>query len=320
MKFVEDFDKAVAKEIAQFYVMGGTVGVATHPAARWAPVLVEFSQAHPGTPAATEAIARAMWMLQHAGLNEQMFTLAERIPACDASWERILEPLSYAADVSDREVQLIRKTLALQAQCIDPAEQATAAYTRAIVFRRRGEIDQARAALQQALKQKTDAPALRKAERLLFEINSLNLGQVAPTFFAKTIDDKFVQLRDFRGNVVLLNFWSSTCSPCVEEISSLHELQSSYGGKGLVILGISADVDRRMLRDMVAAQHIDWAQICNGKGFDGEVFVLFNILGTPTNIVIDRDGKIIFKDFGLTRERDMRSAINDAINGRQQNH
>jgi peroxiredoxin len=311
--FVQSFEQAVNEDVARFYAAGGEIGAPENPAARWAAVLFEFGEAYPGKPIATEATSRAMWMLQHAGLNEEMFQLAEKIPLCDPRWERILEPLSYAADGPDRENRLIQKTATLQANCADPAERATAAYTRAILYHRRGEISQAKAALGEALREDTDSAARKRAGRLLFEITSLNVGETAPEFLAKTTDNRTIRLEDFRGKVVLLNFWSSTCSPCITELPLLKELEKSGGGNGLVIIGISGDIERKQLDDMVFEKKIDWTQVFDGKGFDGDVFSLYNVLGTPTNIVLDRKGRIAFRDFGSSRELELRKAINDAL-------
>jgi thiol-disulfide isomerase/thioredoxin len=311
-KFVQNFEQAVNEDVVRFYAAGGKVGAPENPAARWAAVLFEFGEAYPGKPIAAEAASRAMWMLQHAGLNEEMFQLAQQIPLCDPRWEGILEPLSYAADGPDRENRLIQKTLTLQANCNDPAERATAAYTRAILYHRRGEIGQAKAALGEALRENTDSAARKKAHRLLFEITSLNVGQAAPAFSANTTHNRTIRLEDFRGKVVLLNFWSSTCSPCVAEFPLLQELEKSCGAN-LVIIGISGGVERKQLDDMVIAKKVDWTQVFDGKGFDGDVFSLYNVLGTPTNIVLDRTGKIVFRDFGSGRESELRKAINDAL-------
>jgi hypothetical protein len=210
MKFVESIDQAVDEEVTRYYKTGGKIGTSEHPARRWAAVLLEFSETHRGTLAATEAIRRAMWMLQHAGLNNEMFRLADKIPLCDAAWTTILEPLSYAADGSDRENLLIQKTVTLQANCADPAVRATATYTRGILHHRRSEIGKAKAALGETLQENTDTPAIKKADRLLFEISSLNVGQTVPTFSAKSTNNKLIRPEDFRGKVVLLNFWSST--------------------------------------------------------------------------------------------------------------
>jgi hypothetical protein len=81
----------------------------------------------------------------------------------------------------------------------------------------------------------------------------------------------------------------------------------------LVIIGISGDKERKRFDDMVTKKRINWMQIFDGNGYDGEVFSFFNVLGTPMNLVLDRHGKIVFKHFGSIRKKDLRKTIEDAL-------
>src|SRR5882762_3635140 len=66
-------------------------------------------------------------------------------------------------------------------------------------------------------------------------------GAVAPDVTVKDLNDKSVTLADYRGKVVLVNFWATWCDPCRVEIPWLIEMQDKYGPKGFTVLGIAMD-------------------------------------------------------------------------------
>src|SRR6202007_690269 len=70
-------------------------------------------------------------------------------------------------------------------------------------------------------------------------------GKPAPDFTLKDLDGKNVELSQYRGKVVLVNFWATWCEPCRVEIPWLIEMQQKYGAKGFTVLGIAMDDEGR---------------------------------------------------------------------------
>ena len=66
-------------------------------------------------------------------------------------------------------------------------------------------------------------------------------SEIAPAWSLKDLDGKTVQLSDFKGKVVILNFWATWCPPCVAEIPDFITVQKEYGDKGVVVIGLSVD-------------------------------------------------------------------------------
>ena len=101
-----------------------------------------------------------------------------------------------------------------------------------------------------------------------------------------------VSLEDFRGKVVLLNFWATWCPPCVYEMPSLDALQGLLGGEGLAVLTVSVDrqglsIVKPFLRDL-AVQHL--------KAYldpRGSLAADFGVTAMPTSYVIDAQGRIV---------------------------
>ena len=123
------------------------------------------------------------------------------------------------------------------------------------------------------------------------------IGSIAPDFTVQDSDHK-VALNQFRGQVVVLNFWATWCPPCVEETPSLVKMQSRMKDKGVVVLAVSIDVDdaayHKFLRDygvnMVTVR--DEAQ----KASD-----LYGTHGWPESYIIDRNGIIRRKFIGAVQ-------------------
>src|ERR1035437_3119800 len=70
------------------------------------------------------------------------------------------------------------------------------------------------------------------------------LGELVPAFTLPKDDGKAVTLADFRGKILVLNFWATWCPPCVDEMPSLNRLAERYSDKGLEVVAVSVDEDR----------------------------------------------------------------------------
>ena len=91
------------------------------------------------------------------------------------------------------------------------------------------------------------------------------------------------------------------------EVPLLKELYAKYLDQGVVVVGISLDEELKPLQEMVTAQGISWQQIRDG---DETLVKLFNVKGTPTYYLLDREGKIAAKDIPMKR---LRGAIDDLL-------
>ena len=119
-------------------------------------------------------------------------------------------------------------------------------------------------------------------------------GKPAPDFTLKTIDGKTVSLKDFRGKVVLVNFWATWCPPCREEMPLFEEVYQKYKDKGFVILAINLDPEN--LEDF---ENVYSFTILIGND---KVVNEYNVLGIPTSYLIDKNGVIVKVRRGVYRE------------------
>jgi thiol-disulfide isomerase/thioredoxin len=124
----------------------------------------------------------------------------------------------------------------------------------------------------------------------------------APQWELKDLDGKPVKLSDFKGKVVILDFWATWCGPCRMEIPGFVDLQKKYGDQGLVVIGVSLDEGGpEVVRSFMKRQGVNYSVVLgNSKVADD----YGGIEGIPTTFIIDRTGAIVSKHVGyVTKER-----------------
>jgi peroxiredoxin len=129
-----------------------------------------------------------------------------------------------------------------------------------------------------------------------FKIETLmrapQIGDVAPTFSARTIDGGTLTLSSLRGKVVLIDFWATWCGMCRVEMPNMLATQRELAHDGLEIIGASVDTDVALVPRFVASRGLPWPQTALGGAAANPIARLFNVSSTPSTVLIDRQGKI----------------------------
>jgi thiol-disulfide isomerase/thioredoxin len=112
------------------------------------------------------------------------------------------------------------------------------------------------------------------------------------------------RLNDIRTDYTLLVFWSTTCPHCVKMIPDLKKIYDSRKGSSLEVVAISLDTSKTALDNYLRTGPYTWINYADYKGWKGEVPAAYNISGTPTFFILDRDKKIIAKPFDLDELKD----------------
>jgi peroxiredoxin len=107
--------------------------------------------------------------------------------------------------------------------------------------------------------------------------------------------DRKVTLNEFRGQVVVLNFWATWCPPCVEELPSLMTMQDRTRGKGIVVLGVSIDVDGDAYHRFLKLRNVNFLTV---RDPEQKIATLYGTAGWPETYVIDRQGVLRRKFVG----------------------
>jgi len=122
-------------------------------------------------------------------------------------------------------------------------------------------------------------------------------GRQAADFVLSDSKGTSVRLSDYRGKVVLLNFWATWCGPCNIEIPWFIDFQKEYGGRGLAVVGVSVDDGGwNVVKPFVNAKRINYPVLL---GSDQVKRLYGDIESIPTTLLIDREGKIAAMHAGL---------------------
>ncbi len=120
------------------------------------------------------------------------------------------------------------------------------------------------------------------------------IGANAPDFTVQDSDHK-VSLSDFKGQVVVLNFWGSWCPPCIAETPALVQMQRRMKDKGVVVLAVSIDVDDTAYHKFLKDFSMNMVTVRDG---DHKSSDLYGTFGWPESYIIDRKGVIRRKFIG----------------------
>lgn len=134
---------------------------------------------------------------------------------------------------------------------------------------------------------------------ILFSVSAtaqVKEGENAPNFTLKNLDGKEINLNQFRGKHVLINFWATWCGPCKIEMPSLEALYERFKDRNFVLLAISNDMfGANIVKPFVKAHNINFPVLLDQRL---KVSNAFGVVSLPTTFMIDPQGKIIGALFG----------------------
>jgi peroxiredoxin len=115
-------------------------------------------------------------------------------------------------------------------------------------------------------------------------------SQPAPDFVAKNLKGQRVKLSDFKGKVVLLNFWATWCGACIEEMASMQNLYSALRADGVEVVAISIDRwNEDRIQEYVNDKNLTFPVLLDQ---DQKIRKQYHVMGLPTSYLIDGEGKI----------------------------
>jgi cytochrome c biogenesis protein CcmG/thiol:disulfide interchange protein DsbE len=132
-------------------------------------------------------------------------------------------------------------------------------------------------------------------------------------FTMKDLGGKSVRLSDYKGKVILLDFWATWCIPCKAEIPWFVEFQNKYGPQGLQVVGVSVDDTLQKLKPYVGQFKMNYV-VLQGLGHDDVQDAYGPLYGIPVTVVISRDQKICAKHTGLASKAAFENEIKSLLN------
>ena len=153
---------------------------------------------------------------------------------------------------------------------------------------------------------KERAERKEKAERM-------KIGNPTPAFTCLSPKGKKISPADFKGKVLVIDFWASWCGPCRQEIPHLKNFYEEFKGKGVEFLSVSIDAKEDAWRKAMKDENMTWPQGWT-KDAGKEVKDLYQFSGIPFIIVVDKDGNIFKK---RVRGEDIKKAIQECLDGKK---
>jgi peroxiredoxin len=123
------------------------------------------------------------------------------------------------------------------------------------------------------------------------------IGEHAPDFSVPALPSGSMDLKSYRGQIVVLNLWATWCPPCVEETPSLEQFAEKMKDHGVIVLGISVDEDTKALQDFVQKNHISYPV---GRDPDRSLSARYGTYQFPETYILDRQGQVAEKVIGAT--------------------
>ena len=141
-------------------------------------------------------------------------------------------------------------------------------------------------------------------DKAIAQKERLAIGKEAPNFEFPTVDGKMVNLKEFRGKYLVVDFWASWCGPCRQEIPHMKDLYEEYKGKDIEFLSVSIDKSKNAWKKAMRQEDMAWPQL-QAPGAGKDIMKEYQFSGIPYIILLDKEGKIIAKQLrskSLTKE------------------
>jgi thiol-disulfide isomerase/thioredoxin len=126
--------------------------------------------------------------------------------------------------------------------------------------------------------------------------DTLAIGTKFPGFNEQDINGNPISVSNYKGKVVMIDFWATWCGPCRGEVPNVVATYQRYHNKGFEIVGVSLDQDKQKLLDYTQQQNMAWPQFFDGLGWNNKLAIRYGVESIPASYLLDGNGNIIAKD------------------------
>ncbi len=262
--------------------------------------LADFIGKYPKSPKLMTALSERIGLLGFLGKKDEAAKVLETMKACAKSVEDY-KTVAIAVARQNRNAEAGKAYLDGAIKKAKSKETKASLALAKGIFENSRDKEAQKAFLKDIIKK---YPGTKAAKLAQTKIKAMNLQEgMEPLDISsfKDIHGKPIRMKDYKGKVLLIDFWATWCGPCMGELPNVLEAYKKYHKKGFEILGISFDSDRKSFEKVIKEKGMTWRHYFDGKGWGNEIGSLYNVHAIPHTILVGRDGKIVA--FNLRGER-----------------
>ncbi|WP_455198352.1 TlpA family protein disulfide reductase [Kaarinaea lacus] len=142
--------------------------------------------------------------------------------------------------------------------------------------------------------------------------NAVEVSGPAPDFTLKSRSGENLKLSEYRGDVVMINFWASWCGPCRQEMPLLEEIYQKYSDLGFELLAVNVEEDSSKADDLLRDVRVTFPILFDNTN---KVSKLYKVVAMPSTVIVDRDGNIryLHKGYLPGYEEEYRKQVKELI-------
>jgi len=128
----------------------------------------------------------------------------------------------------------------------------------------------------------------------------IKIGNKIADFQLLNTSNKMIKTQDFRGKILLIDFWASWCVPCREQNPEMLKVFTEYKNKGFSFLAVSLDKKRSKWIEAIKKDKLTWENVVDILAFQGKIAARYRVTAIPINFLVDKNGILIAKDITST--------------------